>query len=295
MIRLNIVPKKSGSHKRGMSSKKKTHTFSGHTLCQNKSMGSKKRNSYFFGPCIVPKQSLGPPQKIWVPKKGAHTFSEHTLCPKKVLGPTKKICVPKKRNSFFWGAIHCAKQRFFCLNWFSVQTEKKYRQKSTQKYEFLFLEPILFFGTMSGPQKVWIPIFLELILFLGGNPSFFWHHVWPEKVCSFFFGTHTLFCGTQLPLAQCMAPKKYEFFFVWNSFFCLWDPQCMAGKSMSSFFFWELIFFCGTQFVFGTMSGPAKKWVPFFFGTHTFFVGPRFFSALCLARKSMSSALLENF
>ena len=255
MIRLNIVPKKSGSHKRGMSSKKKTHTFSGHTLCQNKSMGSKKRNSYFFGPCIVPKQSLGPPQKIWVPKKGAHTFSEHTLCPKKVLGPTKKICVPKKRNSFFWGAIHCAKQRFFCLNWFSVQTEKKYRQKSTQKYEFLFLEPILFFGTMSGPQKVWIPIFLELILFFGGNPSFFWHHVWPEKVCSFFFGTHTLFCGTQLPLAQCMAPKKYEFFL-----------------------FGTLFFVCGTHNVW-----PEKVWVPFFFGNSYFFVGPNLFLAQCLA------------
>ena len=162
--------------KTSMSSKKKgTHTFFGPNIVPKKVWVPKKRNSYFFRAQHSAKKSMGSKKSMSSKKKGTHTIFGPNIVPKKSMGSKKKYEFQKKRNSYF------------CRYFFNrVQTKKKYRQKSTQKYEFLFFWNSYFF---------W-------------NTYFFWHYVGPGKsMSSFFSGTHTFF-GTCTFFGTMCGSKK---------------------------------------------------------------------------------------
>ena len=105
--------------------------------CAKESMGSKKQYEFqpkgahtFFGPNIVTNKS-----KI----KGTHIFfSGQTLCRKKYgiqkkkYGIQETVWVPKKRNSYFFRAKHCAKK--------SVRDPKK-SMSSQEKGTHTFFRP----------------------------------------------------------------------------------------------------------------------------------------------------------
>ena len=174
----HCAKKSMGSKRKYEFKKKGTHTFSGQALCQNASMGSKKKYEFqnkgthtFSGQTLCPKKEWPPPKKktrqkelipcrarhcakkVWVPKDSSSSekmnlsnFSGQTLSWPKY-EPQKKDGFQEKElillGAFFAGTC------FFCLNLKSVQIKKCWKngliwQKSTQKYEFLFFEPVLF-------------------------------------------------------------------------------------------------------------------------------------------------------
>ena len=211
----NIVPKKRVPKKRFWRKKEFVPFRARH--CAKKvrkpknSMTSEKKNlinlNYSF--CRAEhcaKQTYGFQKKVWVPTKKLFFWPNIVL--KKVCAP-KKVWVPKKKELILLGTF--LPVFFFCLNWISVETKKgtgkisfsmyfkqnkKYRQKDTQKYEFLFFNPYLFW-----------------------SPYFFRHTVWPEKVwVPSFFGTHTLF-WTHVFSAQYLEWQDMSSFFWGNRIF----------------------------------------------------------------------------
>ena len=179
------------------------------------------------------KQTYGFQKKVWVPTKKLFFWPNIVL--KKVCAP-KKVWVPKKKELILLGTF--LPVFFFCLNWISVETKKgtgkisfsmyfkqnkKYRQKDTQKYEFLFFNPYLFwspyfFRHTVWPEKVWVPSFF-------GTHTLFWTHVFFGAIFgmtryeflllrkSYFLKTHTVYFGTMF------GTKKYGFLFFWNPYF----------------------------------------------------------------------------
>ena len=175
--------------------------------CAENSMTSEKKNliNLIYSFCRAEhcaKQTYGFQKKVWVPTKKLFFWPNIVL--KKVCAP-KKVWVPKKKELILLGTF--LPVFFFCLNWISVETKKgtgkisfsmyfkqnkKYRQKDTQKYEFLFLTHTCFgahtfFGTLFGPKKYEFLPFLELILCFG--PMFFsaQYLEW-QDMSSFFWG-----------------------------------------------------------------------------------------------------------
>ena len=331
----NIVPKKVWVPKKYEFQKKtNSYVFSGRTLCQKKCGFQKKRNSYFFRAENCAKK-MGSKKKCLFKKKELKlkfSFFEPNIVPEKNMTAQKRMRSEKKKELILFRAKHCAKKRnsyfwryffagifflfdlkissnknkstgkicfstyfLFCLNWFSVQTKKKYRQKGTQKYEFLFfleliffLEPIFFrhnvrpkknmssffffgihtfFGTMFGPKKIWVPFSLELIIF------FLALCLAPKNMNSFFGGTQFVLKPI-FSFWHNIWPEK-----VWIPFFLkpilswhtlgpekLWVPfflELIPRKSMSSFFFWNSYFFLALIFFWHNV-WPEKVWVVFF-------------------------------
>ena len=197
-------------------------------------MSSKKKGTHtFFGPNIVPK-------KVWVPKKKELILLGTFL-------PVLFFLFKKYRQNPFF-------QVLFFLNQF--KQKKKYRQKSTQKYEFLFFwnpyffwKPYFFSAQCSARKKYEFLFFWNSYFFW--NPYFFWHYVGPEKsMSSFFFGTHTFF-GTMF------GPNKYDVSLGTHSFF--WNPYFLSG-TMLGLKKYEFLFFWNPYF-FWHYVGPEKVWV----------------------------------
>ena len=301
----NIVLKKSMRSKKSMGSQKKgTHTFghlfAGIFFCLNwisvetkktvpaksvfpctfffcfnwfsvqteKSTGKKSTQKYEFlfltHTCFGAHTFFGTlfgPKKVWVPS----FFGTHTL----FWSPCfflRNIWNDKSMSSFFWG------NRTF------LKTHTVY------------------FGTMFGTEKVWVPFFLEPILFLAqcwarkkyeclfsflelilflAPILFLALYLGTEKVCVSFFFELILFLWHSSFFLQYVGPKKYEFLFCWNSYF----------------------FFETHTFFQHNMLRPKKVWVPpFFSGISSFFLALHTFfgTMFCPKKVSMSSFLFWN-
>ena len=125
----HLFDQKIATQKRKKHEKQQLKPCSGQTFCQKETV-QQKGNHHFL--CLaLRRKNYGFQRKMSSKKKELILFSGQTLCKKKY-GIQETVWVPKKRNSYFFRAKHCAKK--------SVRDPKK-SMSSQEKGTHTFFRP----------------------------------------------------------------------------------------------------------------------------------------------------------